>query len=927
MPALSSLLVDLQVNTAALRKGLDDAKGLLASFGKSVGDISKQLKELQEMKGVEWGKELVEGLAEFVQKGAEAAEQAGRLAQATGIPVEQFSRLAYAANVTGLSSDDLAKSLEKLDKNLAAAGAGAVQQTALFNALGVAVKDSSGNVRPVEDVLGDLAQTFSGLQDGASKTALAIQVFGKSGAQLIPFLNEGRAGIKELEEEADRLGITLTGQAAASAKGFEDNVKKLELAVNSIATRVAGDLTPALKALTDSFIASDTASSGLKTTAQDLTVFIKGLASVVTVVAAVFEGLGAQVGKAASIVANVVERDWGALKEDLAHPFEGITEAIDTASKRLDGIWAKGNQGALDFNANLQPAKKSADAILASISKTALALDKLRAAFTAKDEDALWAGKAKSDAEILRSSAKTDLEAGQRRQDFGNIGAGPLAIFNQITAGFSSFSEALAKWTLELKLAANQQAEVKLEEEAAQRARSFAEELRNKGDEKGAEDALALAAQHEQAAQAAQVLADQHDATAAAADRAAKAFDAAAKAADEGRKQRQKIYDEGTQATPKQRLEEIGGNLSNDVSAAINTNVDLGTRWEALKRVGTDLTEAVGQVFKGIGQSLTSVSDMGAAVGVFAKGITSKLGDLGQTINAGFQGFQTAGIWGAIAGVMADILSRAKGFQQLIDIGNGQLQQALLDMAGPINDIIGGLRQFMGGISGITGALHTILGPIFTFLGQILTEIAPILEAFGASLRPIGIVLQSLLPILNTVLKPILQLVGNVFLVLAEVAYGIILAIQGIWEQILEAAISVYSSLGGDASALVKLAGENQVNMRQEQEQMSNLWNGGLGGLADQASASADAAEALGKSADKAATSINKMTEQLTNVPQGYKIALARFTATNPIGPGGTASGPPIHIDKLEVKAASMTDLYNSLVAVHRRMAFNSHGG
>ena len=63
------------------------------------------------------------------------------------------------------------------------------------------------------------------MEDGAGKTALAIKLFGKSGADLIPLLNQGRAGIKELTDEAAKLGIVISTETAAKAEQFNDTLK------------------------------------------------------------------------------------------------------------------------------------------------------------------------------------------------------------------------------------------------------------------------------------------------------------------------------------------------------------------------------------------------------------------------------------------------------------------------------------------------------------------------------------------------------------------------------------------------------------------------------------------------------------------------------------------------------------------------------
>ncbi len=73
----------------------------------------------------------------------------------------------------------------------------------VFNALGVSVTDANGRLREGNAVFADLADRFSRMEDGSTKTALAIQIFGESGADLIPLLNAGADGLARMADESD----------------------------------------------------------------------------------------------------------------------------------------------------------------------------------------------------------------------------------------------------------------------------------------------------------------------------------------------------------------------------------------------------------------------------------------------------------------------------------------------------------------------------------------------------------------------------------------------------------------------------------------------------------------------------------------------------------------------------------------------------
>jgi TP901 family phage tail tape measure protein len=130
----------------------------------------------------------------------------------------------------------LGGSLEKLSKHMFAAADKGGDSAAAFERLGISVKDSSGHLRNIEDVMRDLAGKFAGMEDGAAKTALSMQLFGKSGAVMIPLLNQGSEGLAKMTEEARKLGITIDGETSKAAEEFHDNLVRLEGVLTGVGT-------------------------------------------------------------------------------------------------------------------------------------------------------------------------------------------------------------------------------------------------------------------------------------------------------------------------------------------------------------------------------------------------------------------------------------------------------------------------------------------------------------------------------------------------------------------------------------------------------------------------------------------------------------------------------------------------------------------
>jgi hypothetical protein len=92
------------------------------------------------------------------------------------------------------------------------------------------------------------------MEDGAGKTALAMAIFGRSGADLIPMLNAGRDGLAQMTEEANRFGLTISTQTSKAAEGFNDNLTRISSVLTGLGNKIAERSAPAMKDLTDRFI-------------------------------------------------------------------------------------------------------------------------------------------------------------------------------------------------------------------------------------------------------------------------------------------------------------------------------------------------------------------------------------------------------------------------------------------------------------------------------------------------------------------------------------------------------------------------------------------------------------------------------------------------------------------------------------------------
>lgn len=245
-----SIVIDLLLKTGSFETDTKRAEQAAKKFGKEIDAIASKVGTTLAV-----GFAAASAAAIYLGKTQlEAADQMGKLAQQAGTTVEEFSALAYAADLAGISKEELSASLVKLTKNMSEAAQGTGEAVDGFKALNISVKNTDGTLRSSDAVLGDLAERFAGMKDSAEKTALAVNIFGRSGAQLIPLLNAGRAGIKELKDEAQRLGVVISGETAKAAEEFNDNMTRLKKSAEGLALTFVKELLPTLQSITDQLL-------------------------------------------------------------------------------------------------------------------------------------------------------------------------------------------------------------------------------------------------------------------------------------------------------------------------------------------------------------------------------------------------------------------------------------------------------------------------------------------------------------------------------------------------------------------------------------------------------------------------------------------------------------------------------------------------
>jgi TP901 family phage tail tape measure protein len=220
--------------------GLKIDKSAFEAGDRLIGKIETGLKALMVFEGVKL-------FTNAIQSTLELGQHIKELSQSTGVSTDALQTMGYAAELSGVSTDSMAHAMGRLARNMYQAQLGSKQSAQAFARIGVSVTDAHGKLKPVDTVMSDISDKFAKMPDGAEKTAIAITLFGRAGAELIPLLDRGGKSLEEMAKEAYDLGIVLDEEAVGKLEEANKSVKRISLALQGFKNQAVIALLPYLQ--------------------------------------------------------------------------------------------------------------------------------------------------------------------------------------------------------------------------------------------------------------------------------------------------------------------------------------------------------------------------------------------------------------------------------------------------------------------------------------------------------------------------------------------------------------------------------------------------------------------------------------------------------------------------------------------------------
>ena len=274
------------------------------------------------------GTAVVGGLFLLSKQLADVGDNLQKTAQQVGVTTQQFSALEFGAELAAVTFSELQTGLRRGARILKDAVDGLTQARRPFDQLGISLRGTNEGLIDSFDLVLQVSDAFSQMEDGARKSGLATQFFGRAGAKLIPLLNLGREGILEIANEAARFGIIISDELSRQAEIFNDNIVRIVKVFIGFGFAIGEDILPKFSKL---FV---DIREGLLAARNQILGFVVGVVSSI------------------EDIANTVSRLFQAIvlrKEDLAEFRDSVLDAVGDVLLAVSGIFKVGFEKAFEF--------------------------------------------------------------------------------------------------------------------------------------------------------------------------------------------------------------------------------------------------------------------------------------------------------------------------------------------------------------------------------------------------------------------------------------------------------------------------------------------------------------------------------------------------------------------------------------------------
>ena len=301
-------------------------KGVAEKAAAAVAPLTSLKASLGEIMEIMVAAFAVEAIGEFIEHMAQLGSQTVIAATVLGTTVDQIAALRLVAKTSGIGLDELQNSFAKLSRNITDESPNSKRA---LDALGLSFSDLRG--KEADEQLGTLAESFSKIENGATKDAIAMELFGRAGVQMLPMLNEGKVAIEEMANAAAEAGTALNEETVAGMEAAHRSMTTLTEAMSGAGIAVWNEFRSVLLGavqyltdLTEEFTSAAKQSGVVHAALDDLRASFQILESLIVGITKLFQ----EVWNVASSAVNAIDDAFHQMGKVIADVFNAIAGGI-----------------------------------------------------------------------------------------------------------------------------------------------------------------------------------------------------------------------------------------------------------------------------------------------------------------------------------------------------------------------------------------------------------------------------------------------------------------------------------------------------------------------------------------------------------------------------------------------------------------------
>lgn len=182
---------------------------------------------------------------------AGTADEIDKMSQKMGLSKEGFQEWRYVMGQNGMDISTLNTGMKTLVNQMESAAGGSKTASSYFEQLGISIYDSNGKLKDQETMLNEAIYALADVEDATLKSALATDLFGKAGTEMLPMLNSGSEGMKELTERSHDLGLIMSDEAVGAGVLLGDTMDDAKQSFGAIVAKIGVEVMPIIQKMLD----------------------------------------------------------------------------------------------------------------------------------------------------------------------------------------------------------------------------------------------------------------------------------------------------------------------------------------------------------------------------------------------------------------------------------------------------------------------------------------------------------------------------------------------------------------------------------------------------------------------------------------------------------------------------------------------------